>query len=113
MEGYAAEYVEFSLDGKILGRYPTAPMGPGQSVAGAALCGGGGLFVGREPHASEASPERWEVLALDRSAGTWRVVGGSPESRWGLVYGCEGEQLVTWSHAGEGGVKELDFWTPR
>lgn len=87
-------------------------MGPGQNVAGAALCDGGGLFVGRETRGKEGA-ERWEVLALDRNAGTWRVVGGSPQSRWGLVYGCEGEQLVTWSRAGEGGVKELDFWAPR
>ena len=93
----AAEVVEFALDGQIRARYPIAPRGPKQAFAGAALCSEGGLFTGRETHGKEGSAELWEVLALDRASRTWRVAGNAPKSRWGWIYGCEGERLVTLS----------------
>jgi len=106
-----SQYIEFSHDGRIAGRYPTAPMASGQSLTGVALCRDGGLFAARQVRGAKAGPERWEVLTLDRSAGTWRPVSGAPESRWGVLYGCEGDKLVTWTHPDDG-AKILDFWVP-
>ena len=106
----AAEVVEFALDGQIRARYPTAPRGPKQEFTGAALCSDGGLFTGRETHGKEGSAELWEVLALDRASRTWRVAGNAPKSRWGWIYGCEGERLVTLSRTNPEQALELDFW---
>lgn len=106
----AGEYVEFSFDGQILNRYPTAPAGSGQQFGGAALCDGGALFVGRTTRDTDGATIKWEVLRLDRDAGTWRVVAGAPQ-RGGWLYGCEGSRLVTWS-PGERDAIELDFWQP-
>lgn len=108
----AYEYVEFSLDGKIAARNPTAPIAARQRFAGAALCSAGGLFVGRETYAKDGSSERFEVLGWDRTTRSWRVVAGLPPSRWGWLYGCEIDRLVTWSRASADGSKELDFWMP-
>ena len=44
---------------------------------------------------------------------SWRVVAGLPQSRWGWLYGCEGERLVTRSRAAVDGATELDFWIPQ
>jgi hypothetical protein len=106
-----SQYIEFSLDGQIAGRYPTAPMASGQSLTGVALCSDGGLFAARQVRGAKGGPERWEVLTLDRSAGAWRPASDVPESRSGVLYGCEGDKLVTSTRPGDG-AKILDFWVP-
>ena len=73
----------------------------------------GGLFVGRETYDKEGSSERFDVLGWDRNTRSWRVVAGLPQSRWGWLYGCEGERLVTRSRAPVDGATEFDFWVPQ
>jgi hypothetical protein len=107
------EYVEFSLDGTIAARNPTATVNARQRFSGAALCSGGRLFVGRVTHGGDGTPERFEVLSWGRSTRSWRVVANLPQSRSGWLYGCEGERLVSWSRTAADGAAELDFWRPQ
>jgi hypothetical protein len=109
----ANEYVEFSLEGKIAVRNPTAPVTARQRFSGAALCSGGGLFVGRETYGERGLPERFEVLGWDQATLSWRTVAGFPQSPRGWLYGCEADRLVTWSRTAADGATELDFWIPQ
>jgi hypothetical protein len=109
---YGREYLEFSLDGGIIGRYPAAPMSKGQNLKGFALCDDGGAYAGRETYGERGGPELWEVLMLDRQSGSWKLAANTPKSKWGWIYGCEGDRVVTWSRSEGPGVKVLDFWKP-
>jgi hypothetical protein len=106
------EYFEFSPDGRILEQYPAAPMSKGQQLKGFALCDDGRGYAGRETYREKGGPELWEVLALDRNTRAWKIVGNTPKSKWGWIYGCEGDRLVTWSRSEGPGVMALDFWKP-
>ena len=105
------EYIEFSLDGQITGRYPTAPMIAGQQFTGVALCDDGRVFAGRETHNARGAAEKWEIVTLDRQQHTWQPVSGTPQGQWGWIYGCDGNRLVTYTRGGNG-LQELDFWLP-
>jgi hypothetical protein len=106
------DYFEFSLEGEIIGRYPAAPMGPRQQLKGFALCDDGGAYASRETYRERGGAELWEVLALDRKTGTWNLVANTPKSKWGWIYGCEGDRVVSWSRGEGPGVVPLDFWKP-
>lgn len=105
---YGSEYFEFSLDGQLIGRYPTVEA---KGVTGFALCASGAAYTSRQI-SGEKGPERFEVFALDRPSRTWKPVVNAPATKWGLLYGCEGDKLVTWTRSEGDGVMPLDFWKP-
>jgi hypothetical protein len=105
---YGNEYFEFSLDGKIIGRYPTVEA---KGVTGFALCESGAAYLSRQISGAKG-PERFEVFALDRQNRAWKPVANTPHTKWGMLYGCDGDQLVTWTRSEGPGVMPLDFWKP-
>ena len=105
---HGPEYFEFSLDGRIIGKYPTIEH---QGAMGFALCESGAAYVSRQVR-GKSGPERFEVFSLDRESRTWKPVGNTPKSNWGYLYGCEADKLVTWNRSEGAGVKVLDFWKP-
>jgi len=86
------EYIEFALDGTVLDRVKTAVIGENKLVGGVALCDNGGLFVSAILP-SNSGAGGWEILALDRQRGEWLSIPRS--EKWGVVYGCDGTNLVS------------------
>jgi hypothetical protein len=80
------EYFEFSLDGRIVGRYPAAPMKARQQLKGFALCDDGGAYASRETYRERGGPELWEVLALDRKTGAWNLVANTAKRASGAGF---------------------------
>jgi len=104
------EYIEFSLDGSEIRRYPAADL-KDLRFTGAGLCDDGGLFISAEERESKERP--WQVFALDRPSKTWKSVvinEGLRSRNWGMIFGCEGSALVT-KTAGSGSG-ELTWYTP-
>jgi hypothetical protein len=90
-------YMEFSPDGSVINRYPTADLGANRSLTGVGLCEDGGLFVSAVSHAKPK--QRWQVQTLDRLTGNWHVAmpvdSAAGSATFGVVFGCEGSDLVT------------------
>jgi hypothetical protein len=90
-------YIEFSPDGSVINRYPTATLEVNKKVSGVGLCDDGGLFVSAISHGRPKQP--WQVLTLDKVTGNWHAVMpvdiSARSSSFGVVFGCEGSALVT------------------
>ncbi len=86
-------YVEFALDGTVLGRFDTAKPGEGTTQPGVALCDDGGLFRSVAFHHDSTGAKRWGIFSLDRQRGVWTFLPGS--GKWGMLYGCEGGSLAS------------------
>jgi len=90
------EYIEFSLNGSQISRYPAADL-KDFTFTGVGLCDDGGLFVSAS---RERGPKEypWQVFALNRESRTWKSVAihESPHRRnWGMILACHGSALVT------------------
>ena len=95
----AKRYIEFSLEGKIIGQY-----GVPQEVSSynatpyPALCDDGGVFLGHIQYGKTGGAAGWGIFSLDRNTGTWRF---APQAgKWGMVYGCDGNLLATTTDIG-------------
>jgi len=89
-------YFEFSLEGKLLGRFQGArPAGDRRyEITGAALSENDELLVSRW----DRQARKWEVLCLDRAKRTWTPVqlAGEPAHRRSTrLLGFDGENLLT------------------
>ncbi len=89
------EYIEFSLEGREIGRYD-GPEGISYGeIGGVALSPDNQLIVGI------VSGGEGRFITLDRSSGTWTVVSmPDPAPLWLAVLGFDGETLVTAAEAG-------------
>ncbi len=88
-------YMEFSLEGKLIGRFVGAVATARQSIEGVALSDDDNLVVTREDYA--ARPYRWEIFSLNRERRTWMPVllVGTQTLPSGAVLGFDGENLLT------------------
>jgi len=104
-------YIEFSPDGGVIDRYPTATLDVNRKVSGVGLCDDGSLFVSAISHGKPQQP--WQVLTLDRVNRNWHAVmpldSAARSSDFGVVFGCEGSALVTTTTRSS----ELTWFTPR
>ena len=86
------EYIEFSLDGKEIGRLdgPAQQQGPnGEDVSGVAMSGQNRLLVG----VSHRDTRSWQVMELDRTSRTWVKAVPDAGSVVGVA-GFDGETAV-------------------
>ncbi len=98
-------YLEFSLDGTLVGRYPGLSWTYVHEITGAALSSDDLLLVSRHDYKLRKD----EILKLNRGSRTWTPVDlGDPEHvRGARVLGYEGELLVT-----ETDQQHLRFYAP-
>lgn len=94
----AGEYLEFSLDGQEIARYP-GPEGAGvesRNITGMVLSEDNEVIVG---HFGRATAE---FMILDRERRSWKAVSVSKEQlpEWAFVLGLDGDTLVTFSTSG-------------
>jgi hypothetical protein len=82
----AGQYIEFSLDGKEIARYPHQI----SSTAGAALCDDNSVWVGVQAKDNQGRMS-WAISSLDRNNATWSEVKQSIPTH---LYGCSGTTLV-------------------
>ncbi|MFB3778776.1 MAG: hypothetical protein ACE141_14255 [Bryobacteraceae bacterium] len=97
-------YVEFSLEGKILGQFRGLEKDDRQRITGAALSEDNKLVVSRRDYEAK----KWEAFALNRTARSWTPVqvplGSGQGSR---VLGFDGEDLLASSDS-----KVISYYKP-
>jgi hypothetical protein len=81
-------YVEFSLDGKEIGRYKTSVSEP----HGVALCEDQSVWISSILRPDKKAPPLTELLALDRDAGTWAI---HRRPTYSYIYGCDSALVTT------------------
>jgi hypothetical protein len=93
-----SEYIEFSLDGKEVGRFDGPPYVDRKQISGVGLDAEDRLFVGRKGDKTF----NFEILELNRSNRTWSkaAIVGPDAPRSARILGFDGTALVTMEQAG-------------
>jgi hypothetical protein len=92
----AREYIELSLDGRVLTRVAGLPLIEPSRVDGIGICDSGNVYVSVYPISIE--DRRSELFTLNRENRSWQPVtfsSGSDASPYRTVFGCQGDDVVT------------------
>jgi hypothetical protein len=88
-------YIEFSLEGSVISRFPTAPHNR-EDVITVALCEGGGLFASTK--IARGEQRNWGIFALNRERGDWTLIPRNEQ--WGMLFGCDGTRIASSTDSG-------------
>jgi hypothetical protein len=91
---FAHTYMEFSLDGTVLGRFRTDDR-PRNVLLSIALCDDGGLFLEAPVYNDRGRQQAgFTIFALERARGEWSSFA-RPDAKWGTLYGCDGTRIAS------------------